>query len=103
MVIVIVIYDILCMSVRVCDRGVIRMKKLTILVMLSISVLFTLSCKGAPAPPISSPVPNASNVTQGLRAGSLAPDFQLNDMTGKLVSLSDFRGKVVYLNFWAVW
>ena len=79
------------------------MKKLAVLGILSLSALFLFSCKGAPAPPISSPVPTASNVTQGLRAGSLAPDFQLNDMAGKLVSLSDFRGKVVYLNFWATW
>jgi len=30
----------------------------------------------------------------------LAPDFALPDMNGKVVSLSQFRGKVVFLNFW---
>jgi len=29
-----------------------------------------------------------------------APEFTLKDMTGKEVRLSDFRGKVVVLNFW---
>jgi peroxiredoxin len=29
-----------------------------------------------------------------------APDFSLEDPTGKRVSLSSFRGKVVFLNFW---
>lgn len=32
-----------------------------------------------------------------------APDFRVQDMEGNLVSLSDFRGKPVVLNFWASW
>lgn len=32
-----------------------------------------------------------------------APDFTLKDLNGKQVSLSDFRGKKVILNFWATW
>jgi len=32
-----------------------------------------------------------------------APDFTLNTLDGKKVSLKDFRGKVVFLNIWAVW
>lgn len=32
-----------------------------------------------------------------------APDFKLPDMDGESHSLSDFRGKVVMLNFWATW
>jgi peroxiredoxin len=35
--------------------------------------------------------------------GSPAPDFTLPDLTGTLVSLADFRGKVVLLNIWATW
>ncbi|MCC7497211.1 MAG: redoxin domain-containing protein [Bryobacterales bacterium] len=32
-----------------------------------------------------------------------AADFSLRDVDGKTVKLSDFRGKVVLLNFWATW
>jgi thiol-disulfide isomerase/thioredoxin len=34
---------------------------------------------------------------------TLAPGFSLQDLNGKRVNLSDFRGKVVVLDFWATW
>jgi len=33
----------------------------------------------------------------------MAPDFTLKDLDGKKVKLSDYKGKIVVLNFWAVW
>lgn len=33
----------------------------------------------------------------------LAPDFTLEDLNGTKLSLSDFEGKVLFLNFWATW
>jgi len=35
--------------------------------------------------------------------GQMAPDFALKDLSGKAISLSDYKGKVVFLNFWATW
>jgi len=35
--------------------------------------------------------------------GALAPDFTQNDVNGKPVNLSDFRGKYVLVDFWASW
>ena len=32
-----------------------------------------------------------------------APSLQLQNLEGKWVRLSDFKGKVVVLNFWATW
>ncbi len=38
-----------------------------------------------------------------LQLGQSAPDFTFPDLDGKEVSLSDFRGKVVFVNIWATW
>lgn len=35
--------------------------------------------------------------------GTVAPDFTLVTLDGKSVTLSDYRGQVVFLNFWATW
>ncbi len=35
--------------------------------------------------------------------GAPAPDFELKDLSGNTVKLSDYRGKVVLVNFWATW
>ena len=47
------------------------------------------------------PVPSSLYVKPENR--KIAPDFTLNDSTGKAVRLSELRGAVVLLNFWATW
>jgi peroxiredoxin len=44
------------------------------------------------------PVPGPAPVV-----GAPAPEFTLKTVDGQSVSLSDYRGKVVLLNFWATW
>ncbi len=39
----------------------------------------------------------------GPELGKLAPDFEISAFDGTRHRLSDFRGKVVYVNFWATW
>ncbi len=38
-----------------------------------------------------------------LPAGTKAPEFTLNDINGKAVNISDFKGRKVVLQFWASW
>lgn len=38
-----------------------------------------------------------------INIGQKAPDFSIKDESGRLVKLSDFRGKVVFVNFWGTW
>ena len=61
--------------------------KMTLLILLASGMLVT-GCTG----PVEAP-----------QIGKLAPSFQLDDIDGKSVSLSDFRGKPVLINFWATW
>jgi len=44
-----------------------------------------------------------SSKYEPLTVGKVAPDFHLPDLNDKELHLSDFRGKVVFLNFWATW
>ena len=45
----------------------------------------------------------ASPNAEGITVGRIAPDFTLRDSSGAKFKLSDYRGKVVLLNFWATW
>ena len=56
-------------------------------------------------------VAGCSTSTKSVNAASVkpdkdrkpAPDFALKDADGKVVHLSDYKGKVVLLDFWATW
>ncbi len=39
----------------------------------------------------------------GVKLGEEAPNFQLRDLDGNVVSLAQLRGKIVLINFWATW
>ncbi|MCF6464663.1 TlpA family protein disulfide reductase [Clostridium sp. Cult2] len=45
----------------------------------------------------------SEDLTYDIAIGEEAPDFTLKDLNGDEVSLSDYRGKIVLINFWATW
>ena len=47
--------------------------------------------------------PNPDNLPLGVDIGNLAPDFRLETEEGEVIVLSEFRGKPVFINFFAVW
>ena len=47
--------------------------------------------------------PASVSANIGVSTGNKAPDFTLEDTKGDRVKLSDFRDKVVFMNFWASW
>ena len=51
-----------------------------------------------PAAPKTAPLPHIL-----MKRGAVAPNFKLLDINGASRSLTDFRGQVVLLNFWASW
>lgn len=44
-----------------------------------------------------------SNAPPDRQAGEKAPDFKLQDYSGKTVKLADFAGKPLVINSWAAW
>ncbi|MEW6109329.1 MAG: TlpA disulfide reductase family protein [Nitrospirota bacterium] len=68
-------------------------KKISFTIFITMLMSFLLSCD------------NKAGVSNGPFAaiGDIAPDFVLQDINGRNVSLSKYRGKVVLLEFWAMW
>jgi cytochrome c biogenesis protein CcmG, thiol:disulfide interchange protein DsbE len=65
------------------------MKKISLLTLLvCCSLLFLVAC---------------GQETELVKIGKPAPDFTLVDRQGKTWTLSELKGQVVFLNFWATW
>ncbi|MGB9236878.1 MAG: TlpA disulfide reductase family protein [Terriglobales bacterium] len=65
------------------------MKKTALIVVAALIVLGWIAIRHA--------APNRASTSK------LAPDFSLTDVSGRALRLSDYRGKVVILDFWATW
>lgn len=49
------------------------------------------------------PVTAVNSLEPVLKKGNVSPDFELKNLNGDLVKLSDYKGKKVIINFWATW
>ena len=67
---------------------------LILLVVCGVGLIILLQTKDSTFAPPGDPL---------LGKGTPAPNFTLPDLTGKAISLADYRGKVVLLNIWATW
>jgi peroxiredoxin len=46
---------------------------------------------------------NRIEILKNVEIGKIAPDFTMNDSTGKSVTLSSLKGKILLVDFWASW
>jgi thiol-disulfide isomerase/thioredoxin len=71
-----------------------------LLVIIALAVGYVLANQNRPTNELTpDPNNNGSNTEEPVAA----PDFSLIDLEGQSVRLSDFKGKYVFLNFWASW
>ncbi len=93
-------------------------KRIALSLLMILLVLTVVGCgststpEPTPLPPTATPVvtvetatpaSNASAASSGNANAIPAPDFTLQTLDGESVSLSDYRGKLVMINFWASW
>lgn len=63
--------------------------KLALIVILALGLLM-MGCSSKSEPEVA-------------QVGGISPDFKLQSLDGQSVSLSDFKGKPILINFWASW
>ena len=73
----------------------INFRQINMAIMVLLAVFFLTACNDSSQQP--------QQVQQGSLVGKVAPALTLTDMQGRQVSLEQFHGKVVILNFWATW
>lgn len=78
------------------------MKKV-LLIISTVLVLIVATVYADRATRLKSKVPASNTVKVDATLGNPAPDVTFKDLDGKDVSLSQYKGKVVLVNFWATW
>lgn len=76
-----------------------RIRRIAFYVLFLPLLLFQVACTETKIEPKGKALP----LKTGVEVGNLAPDFNIRTLKGDSTSLSDYRGKVVLVNFWATW
>jgi cytochrome c biogenesis protein CcmG, thiol:disulfide interchange protein DsbE len=71
-------------------------------VCLGIGIIGVLVVTGV-IPLLESPTTQGAAALSAEESGEAAPNFELPDLDGNIKRLSDYKGQVVVLNFWATW
>lgn len=81
-----------------------RLWLLVALLVVVLAVIFMLP-SGEQTEPAAEPTTEEEDVaaTTLIKSGAMAPDFTVTLFDGSTVTLSDLKGKVVLLTFWATW
>lgn len=79
------------------------MKKWTTILLGACSLVLFAGCSDQKQATQKETDPMQKVSTKTAEKGQVAPDFELTAVDGKTYKLSDFKGKKVYLKFWASW
>jgi len=80
----------------------VKRNALAILVIaLVVAVMIYAGVRSSRGPKTTAVIGNPEPLQPNEAKGKQAPDFSLQDLDGRPVKLSDYRGKAVLLNFWA--
>ena len=67
---------------------------------IALSVIFIMNVEAQDSEELSQEAIEESSI---IKTGDIAPDFTVEMLDGRFLKLSDMKGKVVLLNFWATW